>query len=154
MDGNESGRRTLPEMVERAEIGRYRHDGHEQGKEDEFVEDGAVVCISTVAAACMHTHGCTLSSGAMAILPVDTLLDMVCGAVYDMRCRDVKWWRPWFLSSLHLSTPPPHTSRWPPSLGVSRSRTRTRSRRRASSSAASSRTRPLATSSCTNGIAR
>lgn len=31
--------------------------------------------------ACMHTHGCTLSCGAMAILPVDTLLDIVCGVV-------------------------------------------------------------------------
>lgn len=43
---DESRRRTLPEMVERAEIGGDRHDGHEEGKEDEFVEDGAVVCIS------------------------------------------------------------------------------------------------------------
>lgn len=82
---NGESRRTVPEMVERAEIGGYRHDGHEQGKEDEFVEDGAVVVVSRVAAACMHacmhTHGCTLSCGAMAILPVDTLLDIVCGVV-------------------------------------------------------------------------
>lgn len=40
---NGGSRRTLPETVERAEIGGYRHDGHEQGKENEFVEDGAVV---------------------------------------------------------------------------------------------------------------
>lgn len=51
---NGESRRTVPEMVECAEIGGYRHDGHEQGKEDEFVEDGAVVVVSRVGAACMH----------------------------------------------------------------------------------------------------
>lgn len=79
---NGGSRRTLPETVERAEIGGYRHDGHEQGKENEFVEDGAVV-VSRVATACTYTHGCTPSCGAMAVLPVDTPLDIVCGVVYN-----------------------------------------------------------------------
>lgn len=45
----------MPEMIERAEIGGDRHDGHEEGKEDEFVEDGAVGA-SAVAAACMYSR--------------------------------------------------------------------------------------------------